>query len=396
MRLKDKVLPSVETGAEYNRPHQATGARTNNANGNSPWHQVNGTTPDIRQGDARDLSFLPEASIDLIVTSPPYWRRRDYGHPKQLGQEQTPEAYIEALITILTEWVRVLRPHASVFLNVGDTYHNGFLVGVPAQFELAARKAGWHVVNHIVWAKSVGRPEPLAYRLSSRHESVFHLTRARDANNIYFDLYALAQDRGKAANPGDVWPTTEDIPDDLWELHPTRSKSGHPAPFPPELARRAILLACPERVCTKCGTPHTRQLEPTANLDPKRPQARRAMELFQQRGLTDEHLAAIRAVGISDAGKGKQIQKGSGRNGARVQQLADEAKKALGGYFREFTFGPKRLSGWKACGCNAPTAPGTVLDPFMGSGTTLGVADQLGRLAIGVDLVMPDSLEKVH
>lgn len=398
MRLKDKVLPSVETGAENNQPHQATAAHTNNTNGNTHWYQANGTTPDIRQGDARDLSFLPQASIDLIVTSPPYWLRRNYGHPEQLGQEATPEAYIDALIGIMNGWTRLLRPHASVFLNLGDTYHDGFLVGIPARFELAARAAGWQVVNHIVWAKSVGRPEPVAYRLSSRHEPVFHLTRARHTSEIYFDLYALACDRGKAANPGDVWPGTEDETtlDDLWELHPTRSKSGHLAPFPPDLARRAILLACPERICTTCGKPHTRRLEPTADLDPERPQARRAMEIFRQRALTDAHLAAIRAVGISDAGKGKQIQKGSGRNAAHVQKLADEAKEALGGYFREFTFGPKRMSGWNACGCNTPITPGTVLDPFMGSGTTLGVAQELGRHSIGVDLVVPDTLQKVQ
>ena len=347
------------------------------------------------QGDARDLSFLPDAGIDLIVTSPPYWRRRDYGHPDQLGQEATPGAYLEALIAILNGWARVLRPHASVFLNIGDTYQEGFLAGIPARFELAARDAGWRVVNHIVWAKSIGRPEPVSYRLASRHESVFHLTRAHNASDIYFDLYALACARGKAANPGDVWPATaQEIPDDLWELHATRSKSGHLAPFPPELARRAILLACPERVCTACGKPHTRQLESSAELDPNRTQARRAMELFQLRALTDEHLAAIRAVGISDAGKGKQIQKGSGRNSARVQQLADEAKRALGGYFREFTFGPKRAVGWQACGCNTLTTPGTVLDPFMGSGTTLNVAQELGRHSIGVDLVVTDIEQK--
>lgn len=350
----------------------------------------------MRQGDARDLSFLPEASIDLIITSPPYWLRRDYGHPKQLGLEPTPEAYIEALIGILNGWTRVIRPHASVFLNLGDSYHKGFLVGIPAQFEIAARKAGWQVVNHIVWAKSVGRPEPVPYRLASRHESVFHLTRACNASDIYFDLYALACDRGKGANPGDVWAGGNAVPDNLWELHPTRSKSAHLAPFPAELARRAILVACPERICTICGTPHTRQLEPTADLDPKRPQARRAMELFKKSGLTHEHLAAIRAVGISDAGKGKQIQRGSGRNSTRVQWLADEAKAALGGYFREFTFGPKRFVGWQTCACDAPTTPGTVLDPFMGSGTTLCVAEELGRLTIGVDLVIPEELQKVY
>jgi DNA modification methylase len=358
----------------------------------------NGQSPalvqDIYQGDARDLSFLPEASIDLVITSPPYWLRRDYGHRDQLGRERTPEAYIEALVTILNGWKRVLRPHASVFLNIGDSYDKGFLVGIPARFEVAVRAAGWKVVNHIIWAKSVGRPEPLAYRLASRHETIFHLTYAQHATDIYFDLYALASSYGKTANPGDVWTELEQV-DDLWELPATRNKSGHLAPFPPELVRRAILLACPEHICRKCGKPYTRRLEPSADLDPERPQARRAMELFQQSNLTDEHLAAIRAVGISDAGKGKRIQKGSGRNAAHVRQLADEAKEVLGGYFREFTFAPKRMVGWNTCDCNVDTTPGTVLDPFMGSGTTLSVATELGRHSIGVDLVVPEILKKV-
>jgi DNA modification methylase len=353
--------------------------------------------PVVHQGDAGDLAFLADASVDLIVTSPPYWQRRDYGHPDQLGQEATPEAYITALIGILTAWTRVLRPHASVFLNLGDSYADGFLAGIPARFELAARQAGWRFVNHIVWTKPVGRPEPLPYRLASRHEAIFHLTRARHAVDLYVDLYALARDRAKAANPGDVWvgAETDPPPDNVWELHPTRSKSAHPAPFPPDLAHRAILLACPERVCTTCGLPHRRQLEPTADLDPSRQQARRAMELFRERGLTAEHLAAIRAVGISDAGKGKLLQNGAGQNGRRVQELAAEAKQALGGYFREFTFGPKRVTGWRACGCDAPTLPGVVLDPFMGSGTTLSVAAALGRRGIGVDLKVPEPAPEV-
>lgn len=396
MHLKENEPPSVDVSIEHRQRYRTIPATSHvSTNGSAHIQQTAVTSRDVRQGDARDLSFLPKASIDLIITSPPYWLRRDYGHSRQLGQESTPEAYIEALIGILNGWARVLRPHASVFLNLGDSYHKGFLVGIPARFEIAVRNAGWQVVNHIVWAKSVGRPEPVPYRLASRHESVFHLTRAHNASDIYFDLYALACDRGKGANPGDVWAGVDAVPDDLWELHPTRSKSAHLAPFPPELVRRAILLACPERICTVCGVPHTRQLEPTADLDPNRPQARRAMELFNKSGLTGEHLVAIRAVGISDAGKGKQIQKGSGRNGARVQCLADEAKAALGGYFREFTFGPKRAVGWHTCTCDAPTQPGTVLDPFMGSGTTLCVAKELGRHTIGVDLVIPEAMQKV-
>ena len=115
-------------------------------------------TIDRRRGDARDLAFLSDNKIDVIVTSPPYWRRRDYGHPEQLGQEATPGAYIEALISILNNWVRVLRPHASVFLNIGDTYQDGF-VGDTSANELTIHTRG-STGNHENEQYSIGRATP--------------------------------------------------------------------------------------------------------------------------------------------------------------------------------------------------------------------------------------------
>ena len=386
---KERVVPKnarIGTPTPHSAGVPAFGeAGSDGINSEQPLPHLPAHPPRWAAGDARDLSFLQEASVDLIVTSPPYWRRRDYSHPSQLGQEPTPEAYVETLVETLGRWTRVLRPHASVFVNLGDTYRNGFLVGIPARFAVAARQAGWNIANHIVWTKSIGRPEPRPYRLASRHEAIFHLTRARRATRYFFDLFALSAELGRSANPGDVW-----------DLHPARSKSDHLAPFPPELARRAIVVACPERICSKCRKPHKRLLEPTADLDPSRQQAARAMQLFKEHGLTDAHRAAIRAVGISDAGKGKQLQHGAGRNAEDVRRLAAEAKEALGGYFREFTFAPKRHVGWEGCRCEAPTTPGTVLDPFMGSGTTLCVAAELGRNAVGVDLVVPSELKTAH
>ena len=261
-----------------------------------PTHEA-AAAPLAMQGDARNLAQIPDSSIDVIVTSPPYWKRRDYGHPKQLGQEDTPDAYIQILAQIVDSWRRVLPSHGSVILNLGDTYKNGFLVGIPALFEVEMRKKAWHVANHIIWTKTIGMPEPTSYRLASRHESVFHLTPTAKATDLYVDLFALSQDLGKSANPGNAWEAR--CPEDVWPLYPARNRSNHLAPFPPELARRAILLACPERVCTRCGTPYRRQLEPTADLDLSRPQAVRALELFKAAGLTDAHLSAIRAVGIS-------------------------------------------------------------------------------------------------
>ena len=102
---------------------------------------------------------------------------------------------------------------------------------------------------------------------------------------------------------------------------------------------------------------------------------------------------AIQATGVSDSGKALRTQTGTGRNTKTVRALALEAKNALGGYFREFTFAKRESIGWTDCECDHVSdvgkdryIPGVVLDPFMGTGTTLDVAAHLGRSAVGVDL----------
>lgn len=323
-------------------------------------------------GDARRTG-LPDHSIDLIVTSPPYWNKRDYGHPDQIGMEPTPEAYVGSILECLGEWKRVLRPHGSVFLNVGDTYHNKSLLGIPGRIEWdAVNEAGWLVRNRIIWAKGSGMPDPVKNRLANRHEYVIHLTYKPD---YYYDLVGYSEAVGNGANPGDVWT-----------INPERNMGQHLAPYPRELVRRAIMLAAPAQICSTCGVPRRRVVERTVELDPSRPQARRAMELATEHNLTPEHIRAVQAFGVSDVGKATKFQNGTGRNTIEVQRLAAEAKVALGGYFREFTFAKKRTVGWTDCGHGTP-ARGVVLDPFAGTGTTLRTAIEEGRDAIGVDLV---------
>lgn len=325
-------------------------------------------------GDARSIP-LPDNSVDLVVTSPPYWKKRDYGIAGQIGQEPSANEYVGAILECLREWKRVLRPTGSVFLNIGDTYHGRSLANIPARVELAAADDRWLIRNRIVWTKEGGMPEPARNRLANRHEYVIHLT---PGGSYYYDLFGYSEKygNGNGSNPGDVW-----------QFNPGRHMGDHLAPFPKEIAARAIYLACPLEVCATCGSPRQRIVQRTARLDEKRPQARRAIELAREGNLTAEHIAAIQATGISDAGKALIYQTGTGRNSAEVKELAAQAKRVLGGYFREFTFALRETVGWTECDCENGYEPGVVLDPFMGTGTTLRTAAGLGRNAVGIDLV---------
>jgi hypothetical protein len=176
-------------------------------------------------------------------------------------------------------------------------------------------------------------------------------------------------------------------PDDVWEISHDRNTGGHLAPYPEELVRRILTLACPPAVCTECGEPKQRELKrPLKNLNEDREQARRALEKFEESDLTEEHIKAIRATGISDAGKALEFQDGAGKNSDEIDELAEEAKEVLGGYFREFTFPQPVTDGWSGCDCEAELRPGLVFDPFAGSGTTINVAYELGYHGFGTDL----------
>lgn len=368
------VLPlDLETGPDADS-QAVTGPRLGVAGLSSleSWaDRLEPATSAVVVGDARDTG-LEAGSADVVVTSPPYWQKRDYGHHDQIGLESTPQAYVRAIMDCLDEWKRVLRPTGSVFLNVGDTYFKRSLVGIPGRIEAAAVDAGWLVRNRIIWAKEGGMPDPVKNRLANRHEYILHLA---PRSSYYYDLFGYSEIVGNGANPGDVWP-----------INPERNMGRHLAPFPSEIVRRSLLLGCPPQVCLTCGSPRRRIVERTADLDPTRPQAKRAMELAKAAGLTPAHIAAIQATGVSDAGKALSVQNGTGRNSESVKQLAKEAKDVLGGYFREFTFARKITGGWTDCGHDS-AARGRVLDPFVGTGTTLRIANEMGFDAVGVDLV---------
>lgn len=99
------------------------------------------------------MSGFPENSIDCIVTSPPYWKQRDYGWSGQWGQEPTFEEYLQHLHEFMDEANRILKKEGTIWINLGDKYHKGNLLMLPHRFAIMCQDSGWYIRNDIVWAK---------------------------------------------------------------------------------------------------------------------------------------------------------------------------------------------------------------------------------------------------
>ena len=129
----------------------------------------------ILTGDAATmLAELPEASVDCVVTSPPYYQLRDYGQPGQLGLEPTVDGWVEAVRAVAGQVARVLKPSGAFWLNLGDSFSRHRKYGAPAKglllaperLVLALAKDGWLVRNKVIWAKTNPMPSSIRDRLT--------------------------------------------------------------------------------------------------------------------------------------------------------------------------------------------------------------------------------------
>ena len=259
-------------------------------------------------GDARAvLMGMAEASANCIVTSPPYWGKRDYGVAGQYGREDTPAAYIDTMRDVFRQARRVLADDGTCWLNLGDSYsasgggatgmhaylgehittHRAAelgaknLLGLPWRVAFALQADGWILRNAIVWHKPNAMPESVRDRLACRHELVFLLAKSP---GYWFDLDPIrvphASDcetrvgggarirppgrSGSRTRPPKYGPDTPEVnaarrygtrhhdrrhpngrnPGDVWSI-PTRPYKGpHFAAYPIDLPLHCIAAGC--------------------------------------------------------------------------------------------------------------------------------------------------------
>jgi DNA modification methylase len=379
------------------------------------------------QADALRLP-ITDHTVDLIVTSPPYFGLRSYANGG-IGEEPTPAEYVDALIAATREMIRVLKPSGSIFLNLGDKYvadnrgssgdakrgaakyaptgPAGYagegvmprksLMLLPARYAIrCVDELGLILRRDLIWDKPNGLPESVTDRCRSSHEYWFHMVtqpRYYAAIDEIRDGYAPStMSRNKYARPSNGHPSGEHggplksdrgvmdanplgkLPGSVWTiptepLHlPDELGVEHYAAFPSEWPRRLILGWSPREVCTACG-------------EGRRPIVHRATL-----GKDNSYHHGVRGTANKDVWKA----------------MKDADPDRIVGYACACWFGTYR---WTSPNCIShyvikskcatcsngphplpPTTPGIVLDVFGGTGTTAAVAQTLGRIGISVDI----------
>lgn len=249
------------------------------------------------------LKTFPDKSINCCITSPPYYGLRDYGVEGQIGNEETPEEYIENLVSVFNEVNRVLTDDGVLWLNLGDSWAgsnqgagtknptakqasnhgtnymttenhksklsklNGYkpkdLIGIPWMAAFALREAGWYLRQDIIWAKGNPMPESVRDRCTKSHEYIFLLTKSR---KYYFDNVSIKEpcvskqpagnkknmNQGRKGKEGWSFNPENSIPKDgrnkrdVWTVNTKPCKEAHFATFPDTLIEPCVLAGCPE------------------------------------------------------------------------------------------------------------------------------------------------------
>lgn len=236
---------------------------------------------DVITGEAaQSLRKVKDSVIDCVVTSPPYYRQRVYGHPDEIGREKSPEQFLARLVDVFRECRRVLKPTGTLWVVIDDSYTKKQLLGIPWRLMLALQAEGWVVRGEQIWAKN-GMCEGAKDRPTRDHEFVFLLTKRH--SGYYYDSDSVrepfqskwSQDCiQKAAAAGvNGRPSTNPFNKQerhekgqrgisraeygalmnplgrnkrsVWQINTGKLKDKHYAPFPEEIVRTCLDAGCP-------------------------------------------------------------------------------------------------------------------------------------------------------
>ena len=298
---------------------------------------------EVLTGGAYDmLDYIPTEYVHCCVTSPPYWNLRDYDNSNDLGHEESPQTYVTSLCDIFEKVHRVLRSDGTLWLNIGDSYSDKNLVGIPWKVAERLKEMGFVLRSDIIWHKTNAMPDTTKDRPGVSHEHIFMFSKSR---HYFYDYYAVSKNKNIR---------------DVWSVPTSGSSKQHYASYPEKLIAPCIMAGTSEHgVCKSCGAPFVRLYD-----------------------YSDEY-AKIQGKGYVEKNYRQRLEETYRTEGKRgIQPLPSVETMYV-------------TVGWEAtCECwnqHEEREAATVLDPFMGSGTTARVAKKLGRNYTGIE-INPDYL----
>jgi len=131
----------------------------------------------IYHKSSESMDEVEDASIDMIMCSPPYWKKISAGRKKEIGSEKTIEKYLDNLMIIFDECRRVLKSTGSMFIVIGDSYSDQCLASIPHRLAIRLTDEGWIQRNCIIWEKKNPSPENVTNRFSCSYEFIFFFTK---------------------------------------------------------------------------------------------------------------------------------------------------------------------------------------------------------------------------
>lgn len=310
------------------------------------------------QGDSLDvLRSISDNTVDCCVTSPPYWQKRQYENGG-IGLEESPQEYINSLFNIIKEVKRVLKSSGSFWLNIGDSYQNKSLLGIPWRIALMMIDDGWILRNNVIWNKHKGGMNPNKDRFGSVFEDFFFFVKSE---KYYFDADAVrSKPRQTKIKNGSVVSATG--------VSGIRYKRQIELSTSLSIEEKKNALGQLEQVLNRI-----RQGEIS--------DFRMVIRNEQRATHSDSTKLSGRAKELKDKGFYFLFYNPKGTMPGNVWDIMPEDTQNRKMHFAPY---PEEL-------CVIPiksTCPqnGIVLDPFSGTGTTMKVAYELGRKSIGIDL----------